>query len=140
MHNLNIDLNHAAVGSLDAAMRAEFGGRISGISYNYNGSMATVHFFEEYNAADNAAALAIAVAHDPAMLVCIRDGDEVAVLVSLPRNLEAAEDITLTVDGFPLLEATALSGPNHAGGEVIVDAGPTVIGVVGDYPHDEVTI
>jgi len=134
MFDLAMALNYAAVGGLDTAMRAAFGERISGLSYN--GSAVRVHFYAQYTSQDETDAQAVVDAHDPVFLTATRDGDEVTVDINKPRNLDSAMEVTLTIDGMAAPDGTALTG--GSGQDVIVSADPITIGVQ-TYPYEEAT-
>jgi len=133
MENLLLSLSDCAVSALDAALRAQFGAGISGLSYD--GSAVRVHFLSAPSGADQTAAQAIVDAHDPVFFSASRAGDTVTVQVSKPRNLDSASQVTLTVNGTPLPSPTALTA--NQGTALIVSADPVTIGVE-TYPHEEV--
>lgn len=135
MNDYEISLPAADVVALDAALRAQFGAAISGVSYN--GALLRIHFFDAPTAPQQASALDVVNAHDPVLLAAVRAGDTVTVSVSKPLNRDSVSEVTLTINGTPLGEATALTA--NAGQEVIASADSVTVGVQGGYPHQEVT-
>lgn len=134
MQDLTLTLAGCAVSALDAALRAQFGAGISGLSCD--GSQVRVHFLSAPTTAEQAAAQAIVDAHDPVLLSASRAGHTVTVTVTKPRNLDSAAAVTLTVNGVSLPSPTTLTA--NQGAATIVSADPMTIGAAG-YPHEEIT-
>ena len=128
--------------ALNQVIRQQFGDLISGISARRvrqeNSSTLTVHFINPATAADEAAVQAIIDAHDPIFLQAERDGDDVTVTVAKPRNLDNIVELTLTVDNEALPEAVALV--DNTATVQIECADEITIGILEDYPHQEVTV
>jgi hypothetical protein len=85
-----------------------------------------------------AAAQAVVDAHDPIIFRVARDGDDVTVIVSKPNNVDAATELTLTIDDTPLPESTPLI--NNAATVQIESADEITIGILENYRHPEVTV
>ncbi len=136
MYNLIITSQDFDIIGIDAAMRVQFGDRISGLTHS--GGNLHVHFFEPYTAQDETDAQAVVDAHDPVFITAEREGDIVTVSLSKPRNVDGATEITLSIDDTPLPESTPLT--DNVATVLIQSADEITIGIVEDYPHQEVTI
>jgi hypothetical protein len=129
----------AVSNELDAEFRSQFGGRISGYSTNKDGpSTITVLFNDPFTQADETAAQAIIDAHDPVFITAERTGDDITVTLSKPRNLDSATELT------PSFDDEAADTPTQVIDNVatftVESADSLTIGIVEDYPHQEVTI
>ena len=140
MNDLSVEVSDIDFDVINSEMRSQFGELISGISYDISNSKAIlrVHFFGNFDTTDEMAAQAILDVHDPVFISAERDGDTITVTVTKPRNVDAAAELTLTVDDTPLPEATALT--DNAATVLIESADEITIGIVESYPHMEVTI
>lgn len=117
---------------------AEFGSRITGISYRDHDNALIVHFVDQFLPADETALDNVLNAYDPVIISAERDGDAITVTLSKPRNLDGATALNLTVDGTPLPEATTLT--DNAATVFIESIDEITIGIVEAYPHMEATI
>ncbi|MFC1961222.1 hypothetical protein ACFLYO_11005 [Chloroflexota bacterium] len=136
MYTLGITQSDVLLEALDTAMRNQFGDRISGLSTN--GTTLRIHFFEPYTPTDETAAQGVIDAHDPVFITAERDGDNMTITLTKPHNVDGATALTLTIDDVAAPDSTALV--NNVATAQIESADEITIGILEDYPHQEVTI
>lgn len=145
MQTMQFSLTSAVhIGVLDAAMRAQFGARISGLSLS--GDALRVLFLDDFTAQDETDAQAVIDAHDPAFVQTVRGGNLTSVTVNVPRNLQAASAVTLVIDGvnapatIPLAAGVAVYEVESEK-PVIIDVAEFATGITDAAdPDDEPTI
>lgn len=66
------------------------------------------------------------------------DGENHTIIVTLKHNIDDVSEVTLTVNGASLSEATALT--DNVGTETMSISTTTTIGIEENYPYEEITI
>lgn len=135
MHTLYIQKDNVVLNDLDTELRAIFSDKISGVSFSISEKL-RIHFYDEYTPTDEVTAQAIVDAHDPVFLTATRDGDNVTVTAEKPHNVDAATELTFTIDGQSAPAATALVA--DVASAVFISADPIEIGIAENYPHEKV--
>ena len=136
MYDLTILVQFLLLSMLNSDMAFEFGDRISGLSHT-NGIL-RVHFFNPFSPADEATAQSIIDAHDPVFITTERNGDDVTVTLSKPRNVDNATELTLVIDDETAPSASPLV--NNVATVEVESADEITIGILENYPHQEATI
>jgi len=132
MNKVNVVFDYP-ISEIDALMRAQFGERIAGMSSGPDGTV--VWFLDTPTGDDLALAQNVCNQYDPAYLSTRRDGSTITVDVWLPRNLDNLTEVTLTVEGVALPEATALTEDERggvSGQEVLKIEGEITVGIQGE--------
>lgn len=136
MYNLILPVAPVLIGDLDAAMRIQFSERISGLSSN--DTDLRIHFYEPFDTQDEIDAQAIVDAHDPVFITAERDGDIITLTLDKPRNIDEVSELTPSWDGESAVVPATLI--NNAVTVTVDSPDEITIGIVDNYPHNEVTI